>query len=119
MNVESFVAELVERFPELRGTYDAHIENMGGELLAHALFWDVTNEVVASYLGEAEPPAVDWRTLILFLEESYADGDIDVRKVIVTSFLLYLPFPQQPGHAIATFLGPRLAERFRVARPDG
>jgi transcriptional regulator with XRE-family HTH domain len=62
---------------------------------------------------------LDWRGQIQYLEETYPTAPLEVKEVIVTSFLMNMPWPAEPGYAIVAELGPALAEKFRQVRPAG
>jgi hypothetical protein len=95
------------------------VENNGGPL-PHVFFLDVTMAVMHAYNGtDACYADLDWRGLIQYLEEIYLTAPLDVKKVIVTSFLLNLPWPAERGYAIVAELDPALAEEFRQVRPAG
>lgn len=111
------VSDLVTRIPEFRRTYETHVFHQGG-VLPHVFFWDVVQDTVRSFLGEA-PDAADWRRTLDFLEEQSARGVFGIDEVIVTSFLGDLPSPQEPGHAIVEQLGPVMAAKFVRIRPLG
>ncbi|MFF1507466.1 hypothetical protein [Streptomyces sp. NPDC058326] len=111
------VGDLVSRIPEFRGVYENHVFRQGG-VLPHVFFWDVVQDTVRSFLGEA-PDAADWRSTLAFLEEQSCRGVLGVDEVIVTSFLGDLPSPQEPGHAIVHQLGPVMAAKFVRIRPLG
>ncbi|WP_369146230.1 hypothetical protein [Streptomyces sp. R44] len=111
------VSDLVTRIPEFRGVYETHVFHQGG-VLPHVFFWDVVQDTVRSFLGEA-PGAADWRRTLDFLEEQSARGVLGIDEVIVTSFLGDLPSPQEPGHAIVEQLGPVMAAKFVRIRPLG
>ncbi|MFC8715841.1 hypothetical protein [Kitasatospora sp. NPDC057198] len=110
------VEELVARIPGFQDLYETHIFN-NDSLLPHPFFWEVTQETVSSYLGDAESP--DWQQTLQFLEEQAEKGVPEIDKVIVTSFLYNLPFPGSPGHDIVDHLGPVLTRRFAELRPGG
>ncbi|MFI1657579.1 hypothetical protein ACH4ZU_22075 [Streptomyces sp. NPDC020472] len=111
------VSDLVTRIPEFRGAYETHVFHQGG-VLPHVFFWDVVQDTVRSFLGEA-PGVADWRRTLDFLEEQSARGVLGIDEVIVTSFLGDLPSPQEPGHAIVEQLGPVMAAKFVRIRPLG
>lgn len=114
-----FLLRLVERFPQLAEDYEVHVENNGGPL-PHFFFWDVTQAVMDAYSGQSEEYAdLDWQGLIDFLEQTYPAADLEVQKIIVTSFLMNLPWPGEPGYDITAHLGPALAEMFEKVRPAG
>jgi hypothetical protein len=114
-----FIEDVVQRFPQLAGDYDAHVGNNGGPL-PHVFFWDVTQAVVHARNGtNPEYADLDWRGLLSHLEEVHPRAPIEVKEVIVTSFLLNLPWPQEPGSGIAAELGPVLSEKFKEVRPAG
>ncbi|MEU9295752.1 hypothetical protein [Streptomyces sp. NPDC048266] len=111
------VSDLVARIPEFREVYERHVLHQG-DVLPHVFFWDVVQNTVRSFLGDA-PDAADWRRTLAFLEEQSCRGVIGVDEVIVTSFLGDLPSPQEPGHAIVHQLGPVMAAKFVRIRPLG
>ncbi|MFE0699582.1 hypothetical protein [Streptomyces sp. NPDC058872] len=111
------VSDLITRIPEFRGAYETHVFRQG-DVLPHVFFWDVVQDTVRSFLGEA-PGAADWRRTLAFLEEQSARGVLDIDEVIVTSFLGDLPSPHEPGHAIVHQLGPVMAAKFVRIRPLG
>lgn len=114
-----FLQDLVGRFPQLEEDYECHVENNGGPL-PHVFFWEVTQAVMHAYSGtDADYAEFDWRGLIEYLEETYPTAPLEVKEVIVTSFLLNLPWPGEPGYAIVAELGPTLAEKFRQVRAAG
>ncbi|MEU5658086.1 hypothetical protein ABZ802_21090 [Streptomyces sp. NPDC047737] len=112
------VKDLVSRIPEFEDLYESHVFDENGTVLPHVFFWDVTQETVQSYLG-ADADAPDWRRTLTFLEAQSARGVPGIDEVIDTSFLEYLPFPGEPGHAIVEELGPVLAAKFTRVRPSG
>ncbi|WP_412738874.1 hypothetical protein [Krasilnikovia sp. MM14-A1259] len=61
----------------------------------------------------------DWRAALQFLEQEFASAEPEVRTLLVSAFLYYLPFPDQPGHEIVEHLGPTLKAQFSVTRPSG
>ncbi|MER5962935.1 hypothetical protein [Streptomyces sp. NPDC002057] len=111
------VSDLVTRIPEFRDVYERHVFHQGG-VQPHVFFWDVVQDTVRSFLGEA-PSAADWRRTLAFLEEQSRRGVLGVDEVIVTSFLGDLPSPQEPGHEIVHQLGPVMAAKFVRIRPLG
>jgi hypothetical protein len=114
-----FLLQLVERFPQLAEDYEIHVENNGGPL-PHLFFWDVTQAIVDAYTNNGvEYADLDWRGLLDFLEEVYPTAHLDVQKVIVTSFLMNLPWPGEPGYGLVELLGPALAKMFVQVRPSG
>lgn len=111
------VEELVSSVPGFADVYDAHVAD-NHEVLPYVIFWDITQETVASFVRQtAEPP--DWEAALRFLEKRFEGGEPEVRSLIVTAFLGYLPFPGQPGHDIADHLGVALKARFDMIRPRG
>jgi len=112
MNDDAHLLEdLVERVPALRKTYEIHVANEGG-VLAHLLMADVFDDVMNAFQGTDEAdPDLDWRAVLAFLEERLAGGDLAAARLIVTSFLDYVPYPGRPGHDLAAELGPVMARR--------
>lgn len=105
------VERLVEHFPALQDLHEVNLSN-NGALLPHVLFWDVTREVLRSYLGRTSV-LPDWEALLGFLEAEYSRGDAQLKEVIVTSFLDTLPPAGEEGHDIVHRLGPELAAAYR------
>jgi hypothetical protein len=139
-----FLGRLVERFPELGKDYAVHVEGNGGAL-PHVFIGRVTQAVVAAYCCDAEGAgpggsgaggsgasasgaeehgagdyaALDWRGVLGFLEETFPAAPLPVRELIMTRFLMELPWPREPGYGLIGCLGPVLAWRFVQARPGG
>jgi hypothetical protein len=108
------VEELVMRLPAFEDLYESHVFNEDG-VLPHVFFWDVTQETVASFLGDEDAP--DWRATVAFLEEQFGAAEPKAREVVVTSFLDSLPFPGQPGSDLTRYLGPQLTSKLAELRP--
>jgi hypothetical protein len=143
-----FLGRLVERFPELGKDYAAHVVDNGGAL-PHVFFGRVTDAVVAAYCCDAEgakvgesadnhsadnhsadnhsaressadgDAALDWRAVLGFFEETYPVAPLPVKELIVTRFLMDLPWPREPGYGLTVWLGPVLAWKFVQVRPGG
>ncbi|MCX5142553.1 hypothetical protein [Streptomyces sp. NBC_00338] len=119
------VRDLVAEIPAFEDLYATHVFNEDA-VLPHVFFWDVTQETVRSYLGldgdedgDEGGDALDWRSVLRFLEERSSRGVPEIDEVVVTSFLAYLPFPGKPGHGIVRELGPVMAAKFTAIRPGG
>ncbi|WP_416959676.1 hypothetical protein [Streptomyces sp. Agncl-13] len=117
------VEDLVARFPVLEDAYESHVFNEG-EVLPHVFFWEVTQEVVNSFVSRdshvsRDSDALDWRSVLAFLEEQLGRGILEVTEVIVTSFLWYLPNPGDPGYEISAHLGPAMTRKFQEIFPRG
>ncbi|WP_405947718.1 hypothetical protein OG588_15025 [Streptomyces prunicolor] len=110
------VKDLVTRFPILEDSYESHVFNNMDELLPHVYFYEVSQEVVQSFISR-DPDALDWRSVLAFLEEQLNRGVLAVTEVIVTSFLWYMPNPGDPGHEIVSHLGPTMTRKFHEVRP--
>ncbi|WP_406169965.1 hypothetical protein OIE52_37410 [Streptomyces canus] len=115
---EQLVIDLVGHVPELEDLYETHVFNENGEVLPHVFFWDVTQEVMDSFLAP-HGGTLDWRKVLDFLEDRMKSGVPEVDEIIVTSFLNYLPYPRSPGHEITKSLGPVMSQRFTRIRPAG
>ncbi|MGJ7418531.1 hypothetical protein AB9128_22070 [Streptomyces cinereoruber] len=111
------VKDLVNQFPVLEDSYETHVFNEG-ELLPHVFFWDVTQDVVSSFVTP-DSKVLDWRAVLSFLEENLSKGIPEVNEAICTSFLWYLPKPGNPGYEITTRMGPTMTRRFQEIRPSG
>ncbi|MFD5929997.1 MULTISPECIES: hypothetical protein [unclassified Streptomyces] len=109
------VRDLVAAVPGFEDLFDAHVFNEDG-VLPHVFFWEVVQETVASFLGGDE---TDWRVTVRFLEEQLRLDVPEVARVITTSFLFSLPWPDQPGYGLVDHLGPALSTRFAAIRPAG
>lgn len=118
---EQLARDIAARIPEFEELLSDHIENEHG-VLPHMFFWDVYQETMRSFLegdDDAASDLPDWREVLRFLEEQSSLGVLEIDKVIVTSFLEYLPFPGEPGHDMIEHLGPVMAEKFARIRPTG
>ncbi|WP_406474173.1 hypothetical protein [Streptomyces sp. NBC_01615] len=111
------VEDLVARFPILEDSYSAHVFNEDG-VLPHVFFWDFLQDVVNSFVLQ-DPDAVDWRSVLVFLEDQLRKGIPEVNEVICTSFLWYLPHCGDPGYGLVAHLGPAMACKFQEIRPRG
>ncbi|MEU8953529.1 hypothetical protein AB0C93_04410 [Streptomyces sp. NPDC048518] len=109
------VRDLVAAVPGFEELFDAHVFNEDG-VLPHVFFWDVVEETVASFLGRGE---TDWRDTLRFLEDELRLDAPQVNEVVVTSFLLGLPWPDQPGYGLVDHLGRAMKARFAAIRPSG
>lgn len=114
----NLVEDLVARFPVLEDSYASHVFDNTGEALPHVYFYEVSQEVVRSFVSR-DPDALDWRSVLAFLEEQLCRGILEVTEVICTSFLWYLPNPGDPGFEISAHLGPAMTRRFHEIRPGG
>jgi hypothetical protein len=111
------VADFIAAVPGFEDIYTSHLDD-NEVVLPHVIFWDITQEIVASFLREdSDPPT--WRDALEFLEERFTLNVPEMNKVIVTSFLGLLPYPGQPGYDIINRLGPTLKRRFDLIRPRG
>ncbi|MEU4237737.1 hypothetical protein [Actinoplanes sp. NPDC026619] len=63
------VLDLVTKIPGFEEIYEIHVgEN--DEVLPHVIFWDITQEVVASFLRN-DPEPSKWSAALHFLEEGF------------------------------------------------
>jgi len=97
--------------------YEAHLENNHG-LLSHILMGELLSELEDSHRGVAGAD-LDVTAFLRSLERHYRPEIPDERGVVVTSFLLDLPWPGQPGYDIVDRLGERLRAEFDRVRPHG
>ena len=111
------VTDLVAQVPGFEEVYETHLDD-NGSVLPHVIFWDITQEIVTSYLRD-EPDPAKWRAALDFLERRFLRDITEVNQVIVTSFLDSLPFAGEPGHGIVDQLGPALTKRYQLIRPHG
>jgi hypothetical protein len=115
-----FVQRLVEAFPALEEDYEIHVFNNAGETLPYVFVsMELMDAVVGAFTGEEEYRELDWAAVLDYLDKQLAEADREVREVIVTSFVLDLPFPGQPGYGLVDHLGPHLAQSFAANRPAG
>ncbi len=108
---ETFVREIVKRFPKLSPLLREHLHDNSGELLPHVFFGDLTRYAVAlltSADGGLEASR-ELRELLAFLEESFASGDSELCELISVSFLENLPYPWENGSELRSMLGPTLS----------
>ncbi|MDG4861542.1 hypothetical protein P8605_25735 [Streptomyces sp. T-3] len=111
------VHDLVAAVPGFEELFECHVFNEDGVLPYVFFMLDVVPETVASFLGEKDE--TDWRVTLLFLEEQFRLDVPEVTSAIVTSFLLHLPWPNQPGYVLVDHLGPAMSARFALIRPSG
>lgn len=115
----AFVERLVARFPALAEDYECHIAN-NGETLAYVFTgMELMDAVVGAYLDDEEYQDLDWAAVLDYLDGEYATAGPEARSVLVTSFVLDLPFSHQPGYGLVAHLGPQLAQAFAKHRPLG
>jgi hypothetical protein len=112
------VRDLVARFPPLEPAFRDHLRDNFGDVLPHVFFWDVTQQVIASYVA-ADPAPIDWRAVLAFLADRYTTGDARVHGLIEVSFLESLPVPGHEGAGIVAELPPVLRPAFGRVRPGG
>ncbi|MEN3611365.1 hypothetical protein AAH979_17620 [Plantactinospora sp. ZYX-F-223] len=120
-SAEEFIRALVARFPALRPSYEEHLQDYG-ELLPHVVFGigeGFTDRVVEAYMRDGADDALDWRSVLEFLDSYFDRGDREVDEVVVTDFLDALPGPKQRGYGLVEELPERLHLRFEQVRPYG
>jgi len=114
---EKFCEQLSRDLPGFEGLHSAHLENMG-KLLPHVFFGiDVVQATIDSFLkvpGEES----DWRLMLSYLEDKFAQHIREINEVIVTSFLDQLPYKGQPGADIVRSLGPQMKAKLAELRPS-
>jgi hypothetical protein len=115
----AFVERLVARFPALAEDYECHVANCGGTLAYVFTSMELMDAVVGAYLGDEEYRDLDWAGVLDYLDEEYATAGPEARSVLVTSFVLDLPFRHEPGYGLVGHLGPQLAQAFAKHRPLG
>ena len=111
-----FVKSMVEHFPGLAPVLEEHISNFG-ELLPHVLLGDITRYVLALYTrGSAGgvPFRLEVREILDFLEDSFVEGNQEVRELISVSFLENLPRPGENGSQIGELLGEQLRKQLSI-----
>jgi hypothetical protein len=111
------VSDLVDDDPVVAELYEWHVENNDG-LLPHVFFGELRKAAVDAHLGVPDED-LDVEAFLRSLERHYHPDDEAARGVVLTSFLVDLPFPGQPGHDIADRLGPVLRAEFELVRPHG
>jgi hypothetical protein len=80
----SVATALVADVPEFSAALDEHLDDMGGDVLPHLLFGDLTRFLIAAHeRGAAEPVP---RTL-QFLEGAIRHGDQYVKDLVAVSFI--------------------------------
>jgi hypothetical protein len=107
---------LADRFEQITHLLAEHRAD-SREALPHAVFWDYTRAVVASYLER--PPHVPWSEFLVVLADNYEQGDGYVRGIVEVSFLENLPLPTQEGYGIVRSLPAPLRTAFDRVRPRG
>ena len=100
--------------------YEEHLRDMG-ELLPHVFFGigeGFTDRLVVAFLRD-DLDGLDWHSALEFLDANFDRGDRGIDEVLVTDFLLALPGPERPGHALVDELPERLRAQFDLVRPSG
>ncbi len=80
----SVVPALIEAAPELQTVLGEHLEDMGGEVLPHLLFGDLTRFVAEAH-GQGSDEVV--HRILDFLETAIQHGDGYVRNLVAVSFI--------------------------------
>jgi hypothetical protein len=113
-STESFVQDLVTRFPSIRPIYDEHLDDNFGELLPHPFCGDLTRWIVNLYSGNSgiEDADKQLRAILDFLELSYLEGDDDIKELISVSILENMPSTGEDNVGIRDLLGPMLADEY-------
>jgi hypothetical protein len=111
------VQELISSVPGLDDLYSDHVAN-NQEVLPYVIFWDITQKTISSFVGKSREPT-EWESVLRILEMRFDGGDSEVRSLIITAFLGYLPYPGQPGHGIVDHLGAGMKAQFALMRPRG
>ena len=106
-----FTRRPVEAFPALEEDYEDHVAN-NGETLPHLFAsMELMDAVVGAYLGREEYRELDWAAVLAYLDKQLAEEeDLQVRGMILASFVEDLPSRGEPGHGIVDHLGPHLAQ---------
>ncbi|MFJ5956875.1 hypothetical protein ACIQC5_13065 [Paenarthrobacter sp. NPDC092416] len=103
--------ELIADHPNLRPSYEEHLEDNDGELLPHLLIADICRWVVAE---QASNP-LRVLQLLSWLEVHFAGlGHVmdDVDNVIAVSFIEHLPLPSELGAGVVLLLGPKMKAQY-------
>ncbi|MCP2282140.1 hypothetical protein APR04_001035 [Promicromonospora umidemergens] len=115
---ERFARELANDFAYFRDQLEGYLDD-GNDGFAYVfLAVEVAPEVLAAYVASKTGAAVelDWRALLVFLDDWFGRDDPDVDNVIRASFLLQLPYPGQPGSEIVEELPEGLERGLRAVR---
>lgn len=120
---ERLARALAAEHPLVADLYEAHMEN-NGEFLSHVFFSELATEVMNAHLGVPDPDEdydkeLDLTTFFESMERHYDLEDSEAQKPVVTSFILELPWPHQPGYDIRDRLGPVMRAEFDRVRPQG
>jgi hypothetical protein len=112
-----FVRSLVSRFPNLTNVLAEHIAD-NDEILPHLFFGDLTRYVETLHgvarADSVSPSKQELRSILAYLEETYAGGDEELQELISVSFLEHLPRRGESGWELRDMLGPQLTRQLRV-----
>jgi hypothetical protein len=86
-STQAEVRRVVESLPELKPLLREHLQSNNGEMLPHVFFGDLCRWAVAQ--DAVNSPSVE--ALLGLLDEDCVAGDLDVRELIVVSFLENIP----------------------------
>lgn len=106
------IAQLLERVPELRSTYDAHVHDYD-ELLPHVFFGDVTRYVVQQVRSGEMGPSKPVGRLLECLERCMASGDDQVKELVSVSFIENLAEYDDVLAVLRGLLGPKLEKELK------
>lgn len=115
---ELFARELANEFGYFQDQFESYLDD-GNDGFAYVfLAVEVVPELLAAYLASKAGASVelDWRALLVFLDDWFGRDDPDVDNVIKASFLLQLPYPGQPGSEIVEELPEGLERGLRAVR---
>ena len=115
---ERFAKDLANRFSGLAPVLAEHMQDNFGALLPHVFLGDVTRWVVGLVTASKAEAILRNRpeltSILRYLEDSYASGDVELQELISVSFLELLPRPGESGAEIRHMVGPALSAQLKV-----
>jgi len=114
----AFVARVVDAVPALARLASENRYGERGDVLVHGFLSDVAFREADNFRSE-DPVALDEVRAVLSALEGEFGADRGVDEAIAVSFVENLPYPGEPGDALAGELGPKLKAELDAQRPTG
>lgn len=111
----SFVTRVVEAVPALGRLAADNRYGDRGDVLVHGFLSDVAFREADNFRSE-DPVALDEVRAVLAVLEAELGKDRGVDEAIAVSFVENLPYPGEPGDALAGELGPKLKAELEAQR---
>jgi hypothetical protein len=112
----AFVSRVVEAVPALGRLASENRYGDRGDVLVHGFLSDIAFREADNFRSE-DPVALDEVRAVLSVLEAELGVDRGVDEAIAVSFVENLPYPGEPGDALAGELGPKLKAELQAQRP--